>query len=333
MIRLKPDADDLRRFLEDLAAEDWVFRSERRVWPRFVFHCTDISNTVQVLKEGYLRSRQRLEQMGGQIIDSGSSSVLAGTDAEYKDCVRLYFRTKTPTQYHAEGIRSKTVLSSSRFPDAHCPVPVFLLFDSAAILSRQDCRFSDGNLGSPRSQTYSTASELKQLPWKHIYHNDALIDPGTKQEIIRRRCAEVIVPQKLDLTALRFLYCRSDAEKETFLHLLPENLAKKYQGKILATARSEHFFRRHTFIQRARLSSTSVVFQLSPETQSPGPFHCQATFEFESLQRTVVRKDFRAGSRDLQIEWNRPITDYQIRLTLDGHLAYANRYRETVIPF
>ena len=112
----KPDADQIKNVLDDLAQQDWVRRTERRWWPKFVFHYTDIRNAADILRDGYMYSRKHLEDEGKPIISSGSPTVLAGTDIAIKDCVRMYFRPKTPTQYYAEGICSQVTLSRSRFP-------------------------------------------------------------------------------------------------------------------------------------------------------------------------------------------------------------------------
>jgi hypothetical protein len=324
MVALKPDADRIKKFLNNLAKESWVKRTERRWWPLLVFHYTDIRNAVKVLQEGCLYSRKYLEDSDKLIVSSGSSKVLADTNTSIKDCVRLYFRPKTPTQYHAEGIRSQVTLSR-QFPDAHCPVPVFFLFDSAQVIARDDCWFSDKGLGSRNFHIFSTAAELEQLPWKKIYQ------PGWVNPAVAN--AEVIVPKKLDLDALRYIYCRSDAERETLLYLLPPKLRNLYQNKVMATTRNTLFFRQHTFVETVRLSSKAAHIQFSPETLSPGPFHLRVCLQDESLkQYSRDVKDFKLGPL-YRFEIPLPVANYTIHLFLDEHLAYANKYEETQIPF
>jgi len=335
MVSSKPDADQIRNVLNALTEDKWIKRTERRWWPRFVFHYTDIRNAVQILREGYLYSRKYLEDEGKLVVSSGSPSVLAGTSIAIKDCVRLYFRPKTPTQYYAEGICSHATLAESRFPDAHCPVPVFFLFDSTEILSRADCRFSDGGLNSPGACILSTAVDLEQLPWKKIYHTGRFNPYAAEQsDIAFRRNAEVIVPRELDLSALRYIYCRSEAERETLLHLLPLDLQKRYQDKIVASTRSDLFYRRQTFVETVRLSSEAAYFRFSPETRSPGPFHLQVELEIASSQHSFDAKSFNlARPYILKIPLPFSSTGYTIRLCLDDHLAYANTYEEMEIPF
>ena len=221
MVQLKADAEQIRQALKALEREPWLRSGERRWWPKFIFHHTDIRNAVGVLRDGCLYSRTRAEQLGKLAVSSGSTSILAGTNPEIKDCVRLYFRPKTPTQFYAEGIQSKDTLAQSRYPSAHCPVLIFFLFDSAQILTCADCRFSDQGLNNAGAAILSTAEELKNLPWQKIYHNTRFDRSRIEEsDIARRRQAEIIVPRDLKLDALKYIYCRSVAEKETLLHLL-----------------------------------------------------------------------------------------------------------------
>ena len=218
---MKNDADQIRTVLDNLSQMDWIRRSERRWWPRLLCHYTDIQNAVRILSSGFLYSRQHLENSRGMPVSSGSDEVLAGTQPWIKNYVGLYFRPKTPTQYHAEGVKSSRTLATSRFPDAHCPVPVFFLFDSAEILSRDGCMFSDRGLAARSHGIMSTAQELADLEWLKIYHT-GWFDRSRPEEadIVSRRMAEVIVPGRLDLGSLKWIYCRSEAEKDTLLHLL-----------------------------------------------------------------------------------------------------------------
>ena len=80
MVSSKPDADQIRNVLNALTEDKWIKRTERRWWPRFVFHYTDIRNAVQILREGYLYSRKYPEDEGKLVVSSGSPSVLAGTN-------------------------------------------------------------------------------------------------------------------------------------------------------------------------------------------------------------------------------------------------------------
>lgn len=335
MVSQKPDSSQIRNFLEALAKQDWVQRSERRWGPGFVFHYTDLLNAVGILQDGHLYSRKYVEERGKLRVSSGSTDVLASTDTSIKECVRLYFRPQTPTQFHVEGIQSQNTLSRSRYSDAHCPVMIFFLFDSVQILTRADCQFSDGNLGTKGTRRLSTATELENLPWQKIYHVGPF-DRSRYEEsdIVFRRNAEVIVPDKLDLSALRYIFCRSEAEKDTLMHLLPRELRRRYQRKIVATTSSTLFFRRHTFVETALLSAETAHFYFSPDTKSPGPFHLIVELNNGLRQLRTERTEFLVNPKEpFGGKFPRPIESYTISLSLDGHLAYASSYQTRKMPY
>ena len=123
--RRKPDARGIVRFLSELKKAEWL-GTARRWWPDYVFHFTDLQNAVSILKTGALFSRVETQNLGLMDTDNASQEILGSTDNEYKDYVRLYFRPKTPTQFHNEGFRP----INQRWQGAHCPVPIYFLFDS-----------------------------------------------------------------------------------------------------------------------------------------------------------------------------------------------------------
>ncbi len=332
---MKHDADQIRTVLDNLSQLDWVRRSERRWWPRLLFHYTDIQNAVHILSSGYLYSRQHLEDERLLAVTSGSDEVLAGTRSEIKNYVRLYFRPKTPTQFHAEGIKSARNLSRSSYPDAHCPFPVFFLFDSAEILCREDSLFSDRGLASWIHQIMSTAQELENLDWPKIYHTGPF-DSRKPEEanIVSLRMAEVIIPHRLGLESLKWIYCRSEAEKDTLLYLLTEDDRHQYERKIVATTRSGLFYREHTFLESVRLDRDAAYLSFSPDTQSPGPFNLQAIIRSGQSIRQNENSEFLLQKGKYRWKIDVGFDDYEIEIRLDGHMSYRNRHIEIEdIPF
>jgi len=332
---VKSDSDRIRTFLKGLSHEDWVERSERRWWPNYLCHYTDIQNAARILSSGFLLSRQHLEDSGGIPVSSGSDEVLAGTPPWIKNCVRLYFRPKTPTQFHAEGVKSFLTLSASKFPDAHCPVPVFFLFDSAEILCRIDSLFSDRGLASNDCQIMSTARELASMEWKKIYHLGAFDSSRPEEsDIASRRMAEVIVPGNLDMKSLKWIYCRSEAEKDTLLHLLTHGQRPRYESRILATARNALFYRQHTYLETVRLDSNAAHLSFFPDTRSIGPFKVQVNIRSDNGIRQYADNSFTFQRGGFQWNLNTGFEDYVLELHLDEHLVYQNRYIELDdIPF
>ena len=332
---MKRDADQIRTVLDNLSRMDWIKRTERRWWPRFLFHYTDIQNAARILSLGHLHSRQYLVDEQLLAVSSGSEEVLAGTHSDVKNSVRLYFRPKTPTQYYAEGVKSSHTLSNSRFPDAHCPVPVFFLFDAAEVLSREDSWFSDRGLASRNYQIMSTAQDLANLDWRKIYHTGSIdIRRPEESDIISRRMAEVIIPDRLDLESLKWIYCRSEAEKDTLLHLLTDALRPLYETKIVATTRSDLYFRQHTYLESVRMESKAAYLSFSPDTQSPGPFRFQVIIRSNNDTRRNAKEDVFLQKGKFRGKINTGFNEYELEIRLDRHMVYRNRYIEVDdIPF
>ncbi len=110
-------------------------RPYRQNWPGRLFHHAPLENAVEILTSGNLLSRTA--SAGARKRDVADPNVIATTTVAH-DFVRLYFRPRTPTQYHIEGIRKTTDLLR---PDVHAPVIVVFVFEALAVLSRPDISY------------------------------------------------------------------------------------------------------------------------------------------------------------------------------------------------
>ena len=253
-IRQKPDAPKIKRHLSDLKNAEWL-GSARRWWPDYLFHFTDVQNAVSIPKEGAVFSRKESLNQGLMLVDNASQDIIDQTDDKWKDYVRLYFRPRTPTQYRNEGFRPP----DQREFGAHCPMPVYFLFDSYAILARSDSLFTNGSLASSTPEIYRNAVELDRVPFEHVYH-DFPVTPEERATIVFHRHAEVVVPKQLELSSLRSIVCRSQAEYETFLHLLPPSARTRWEGKIGLGNRMNLFFKRWAYVNTVELDSSRITF-------------------------------------------------------------------------
>ncbi len=319
----------VRTFLRRLKTSTWL-GTARKWWPDYVFHFTDLRNAVSILKEGALLSRTQAELQNLMATDNASRDIIASTNEEWKDYVRLYFRPRTPTQYRNEGIRPKDEL----YDYAHCPVPIYFLFDSSSILSRTDCMFSEGNLAST-PKVFSSAADLDQIPFEYVYHDSPLSDTE-KGVVTFHRNAEVIIPKYLNLNALKFIVCRSQAEYETLLHLLPTNAVKRWSGRIILDSRSHVFFKRWVYLESVELRDSKAVFKFHQQPQYAGDFLARVTF-YDTLTDITYywEEDELTANGQLEIPLGdiAPLSDYTVRLTLDDNIAYANRYEEYTLPW
>lgn len=182
--------------------------------PRYLYHFTDIENLISIIEKSYICSREYAIEKNLMKNDNASSEVIHKTSETNKKFVRLYFRPKTPTQYHNEGIKS---VGRDYLYDAHCPIPVFLLFDSKAMLSRQNTQFVERNLAL-NPPIKKDIDDLLLFDFEKIFHSGPT-QKGDK-EIIEKRHAEVLIEEKCDLTSLKYIVCRSMAEKEMLEKLL-----------------------------------------------------------------------------------------------------------------
>lgn len=203
-------------------------------WPTYLFHYTDVLNAVGILEKGILFSRSAANLSGVLEVDCAGSEVISQTNSRVFDFVRLYFRPSTPPLWHVQGfIPRQEVRRSGVNP---CPVPVFLLFDSVRVLSLPGVEFSDANLASPQANIYADPADLGKLDFDQIYHNRAIAnDDPHKDWIVKRRCSEVIVPNRLELEPnLRYVVARSSAERELLLNLLDSSTRARLANKVIA---------------------------------------------------------------------------------------------------
>ena len=108
MLETKRDAKKIIEFIDKFESEPKIKKSDRSLWPKFIFHYTPLETAVKILKDGKLKSRYNLEKNNELLQSIGSREILDRTAPYKKKYVRLYFRPRTPTQFHVEGIRPKS---------------------------------------------------------------------------------------------------------------------------------------------------------------------------------------------------------------------------------
>ncbi len=255
-------------------------------------------------------------------IDSVSPEVMGNTAGWVRDYVRLYFRPRTPTQYRWEGIRPRAEIYHGT---AHCPVPVFFLFDSGEVLTLRDCRFSSGNLGVSGPQVGDTAEFLRDLDFRKIY-SVGPHDPADRSIRLSRN-AEVIVKDELPLHGLQRIVAWTPAERQTLLSLLDAPTRSKWERKIVIDGRSDLFERKWTFIERATLSADAATLHFSPDSLTPGPFGLHVDLQDLGSSKAYSYDEDAFFSTP---EWSLAVPDqvwsYRLRVLLDDHLAYRGDY-------
>jgi hypothetical protein len=287
-------------------------------WPKFLFHYADIQNAVSILSEDAVYSRDLAREMGLHSIDSADPEIIGRTVPQYLGFARLYFRPKTPPLYRVEGFLPSGGTAK------HCPVPVYFLFRWDKIFGLEGVLFSDRNLASAHHNVFHDVTDLETVNFGLIYHDSFLPndDPILKDNIIKARCAEVIVPRSIPVAEnLACIVCRSGAERETLLNLLSDS-QRNTLAPITAVDASCFHCHQH-YIQSVRLTSDSMGFSYSSVPTSN-------TFSYE----------FSLTSGDGERFWDSPRTepgyrlpadfgDYTIRVSIDGHIAYLGKHYST----
>ena len=317
--RRKSDADEILAFVEELEAEPWLGR-QRANWPSTIYHYTDVRNAAQILGDGRLRSRKRCVEDGIEFVSAGHSDIVEQSSNTH-EFVRLYFRPQTPTQYRCEGHQPRDTQGS-----AHCPVPVFFLFDSKRLLTAEGCEYTNGNFASWGSERGGTAAFLQNLNFKLIYHT-TWFRPEDRNEVIFSRNAEVLFPEELELDGLREIVCRTGAERETLLSILPAT-ADPWRERIRQERQGERLFeRRWAYIRDLQLLEDRVLVNLQqpsdPDDQRSASYDFVVTVTQPDTSEVLIhRANEMVLPPQVAIHLPRPTKAVGVNIQMAGNLAY-----------
>lgn len=257
--------------------------------------------------------------------DNASASVIAQTRSELLDYARLYFRPRTATQYHNEGIRAPDFSLN-----AHCPVPVFFCFDLASVLSLPGVRFSNGGMGSSLSEHGDSLEFFDGIPWRDVYSFGPIYDPDARRRVTTRRMAETLVPTSLHVSeSIRMIVCRSLPERQTLISLLPQHIRSRWEPWI-GIEREGLFERRWAYVESVTLNDDRVVFEIHLGGWNGVPL--PARFEHEDMHGRTLMWHGSITRPRLEID-NRKLSDGLMRLWLNDALAYTGNYETGDVPF
>jgi hypothetical protein len=326
----KPDADQIEAFIDELAERVASGKLATSLWnkcPRFLFHLTQLENVPSILRSRCLFSRNRLIELDLPMAENASPAIIEQTLPFVHDHVRLYFRPKTPTFVHNEGIRAPSEI----WLNAHMPVPVAFILHAKPILCEHGVRFSDGGLARRKGfRIRPEAWLLQRLPFELIY-NDV---PSTldQDRLTFHRQAEVIIPGELRLDGLIWrIGVRSPAEFDTLRTLLREHLtfedADRWMREVEIDPGTRWFFKRWTYVERVTgfPDLLDVLFHASTQPQE---------FEVTWFFRDVAGEVLGEGRTRLLVRGsyifplptivrNRP---YRFTMFLDDHLCYDSTF-------
>jgi len=172
---------------------------------------------------------------------------------------------------------------------------------------------------------------LRNFNWDEIFHV-GWFSQDSKASIISHRNAEIVIPDELDLSTLKFIYCRTPAEKETLLYLLPERVRRLWSPRIVVATSADLFIRDRVFVDRVDLEADGMAVHFSPEAKTPGPFDLKVVRRANSVA-VHSETNFMARGK-YSLGFNREFPRYEVEVFCDEHLAYASKFeRLDDIPF
>ncbi|MDY6894696.1 MAG: DUF4433 domain-containing protein, partial [Thermotogota bacterium] len=292
--------------------------SGHKWWPRFIYHYTDINNIPNILSSGKLYSRNKCEELELMKTDNASIDIINQTPQAHKRFVRLYFRPKTPTQYRNEGIRPH----QERWNESHCPVPIFLIFDSYGLMTKDDTEFSDGNMAAHNVNFGPNETDFDRIPFDKVFHRGRY-NPETNQEIKFHRNAEILIPNELDINEnLRYLACRSHAERDTLIYLLSLTGLDIWRNRI-RIGDSTIFERRWTYIDSVYVNNNFIKFNFNKNNECRNNFNAEFFVTYPNDKTWIFKKNMGCKSQ-FTIKFKNYYEFVNIKIELDDSLAYHN---------
>ncbi|WP_144549660.1 DarT ssDNA thymidine ADP-ribosyltransferase family protein [Bacillus sp. X1(2014)] len=318
----------------------------RKWWSKYIYHFSHITNIASILNDDLLKCRNQVKNINVENLnDNASSEVISGTEEVYKDYVRFYFRPLTPTQFNNEGIRAKDEITSF---GAHCPVPVFLLFDPA-MLDEPNVFFSYESLASHyHVPLYHGLKKLVEAPFDYIYHYDSTYNLDGRQ-IRKHRQAEIVVKDQCNLQYLQKIVCRTKAEADTLLELLDFFALVQYSDKIcyidegtFDTTDSKTLFHGDFLkILDVHQSKSSLKVKFNINDKYPRNIDIRWSGRGDKPICEFVRENYVLCNCDIVNEFHMTMVNFleghdfvKVKIKIDGHLVYCNTYnfKESTIP-
>ena len=296
----------------------------QRWWNKFLFHFTDISNAVSILNSNKLYSRNKALQLGLMHNDNADDDVIDNTGLNTKEYVRFYFGALTPTQYHNEGFKPKKKIHNN----AHCPVPVFLLFDFVKLLGREDSHFSTGNMAAQGVEVFNDIKDLDKLEFDYIYHRGSTYHEPNPNHITYCRHAEVLIPNELNIDdCLKYVVVRSEAEKQTLLCGLDVMTKEKFKDKI-RVKKNGLFYADRFYIENIMHERDIFRIIFSKPTADKFDFTFKVTDRHSGLSyiKDIPQISLESKGAIFKIKPEFVSSNLSLQIAIDGHLAYENDF-------
>lgn len=323
----------VQSLFDELRSRDWSGQRVELSWIGKLYHVTDISNAVSIIRHGRIYSRSSAIALGLMASDNASARVLDSTPDWVEDYARLYFRPRVPAFYRNEGFICSNDPSYSDY-GAHCPIPVAFELDAVRVLTENHCIISNGNLASLASHRTHIGEDinfLRSLDFEKTFSDGYF--PKGDQEYKNCRHAEVVVPNFLSIaSSLRRVICRSEAEAETLRHLAQHSLPDDIYRRIVVDTRAKIFHRHRPFIQAVQVAPPGFAIKFHvAEVRASLPFCLRVTVRDEDRGNTLGSKTLdidlaQYRTHTIAIRDSLDVDMFGVELSLDDRLAYKGQF-------
>ncbi len=172
----------------------------------YLYHMTAIENLTSILKNGLLSHEEAHKQK------------LVHTDISDPHVQDLRFNLKDP--FYGKALHSYVPLYfSPRNPMLYrrreLQDDIIILGIDPKLLLEPDVCFTDGNAAARDTYFYRGVEMLGQLPWD-IIHAESWSNFENGKRI---KCAEVLVPAKISIEKILFIFCRSSKHRENIIKI------------------------------------------------------------------------------------------------------------------
>lgn len=297
-------------------------------WPKYIYHYTDLTNAIGILKECKIFSRNSVGELANE---NASKDVIEHTSVEVLDYVRFYFRPKTPTQYRNEGF----IPRNQRWSNAHVPIPIFFAFKADKMFEREDVLFSEVSLANKEHRLTNELNELEKFDFRKIYS-----DGGYKGEkLTPYRHAEIVIPSNSNLENLSNIWCRSNAEYNYLCYLLKqEGIYEKYRNLIgLKENDSSIFYKQSVYISKVDLYNTGVnVVYRNSYLIEPENKNLEITYIVNIGNKRFKRVFYGNGLSEDRVQFNSDMIEwidknkkeYIFKILFDEYCVFEGKYSE-----
>jgi hypothetical protein len=296
----------------------------RVYWVDRLFRHEPIENAAEILKSGFLFSRTHSIKNNVIINDIAPQSIISQNRTAHA-YARLYFRPLNPTQYWIEGIRAES------YHQKQAPVLVMFTFKSESILTTPNILFSNANMQSEVSNVFSGDQNFLNLPFNFIYHHGPVSED--KDAIIKSRCAEVLVPEKLDVKEnIEYIICRSPAERYYLMYLLGEK-AKYWSSKIKITSKPGIFHNTGLYLDKVQVLSDRIEFSFHPGEQNHNISVEIWTKDSFDNKLIILEKSILSSHKNWYTPFKFNNGYHYIGISINDYISYQGLFLVNDLPF